>query len=65
MTNVSLMHEVGHSKLVLRDNTKGWEGEGHGRGLQDEETHVNPWLIHVEVWKNLRQYCKLINLQLK
>ena len=65
MTNVSLMHEVGHSKLVLQDNTEGWEGEGHGRGLQDEGTHVHPWLIHVDVWKKLPQYCKLINLQLK
>ena len=26
-------------------------------------THVNPWLIHVNVWQKL-QYCKVISLQL-
>ena len=26
--------------------------------------HVNPWLIHVNVWKNPLQYCKVISLQL-
>ena len=34
-----------------------WEG-GSGGG-----THVNPWLIHVNVWQN-PQYCKVISLQL-
>ena len=27
-------------------------------------THVNPWLIHVNVWQNPLQYCKAISLQL-
>ena len=35
-----------------------WEG-GSGRG-----THVNPWLIHVNVWQKPVQYCKVISLQL-
>ena len=35
-----------------------WEG-GSGWG-----THVNPWLIHVNVRQKLLQYCKLISLQL-
>ena len=35
-----------------------WEG-GPGWG-----THVNPWLIHVSVWQNPLQYCKVISLQL-
>ena len=36
-----------------------WEGRlGWG-------THVNPWLIHVNVWQNPLQYCKVISLQLK
>ena len=34
-----------------------WEG-GSGWG-----THVNPWLIHVNVWQKPLQYCKVINLQ--
>ena len=35
-----------------------WEG-GSGWG-----THVNPWLIHVNVWQKPLQYCKVIGLQL-
>ena len=35
-----------------------WE-EGSGWG-----THVNPWLIHVNVWQNPLQCCKVISLQL-
>ena len=35
-----------------------WEG-GSGMG-----THVNPWLIHVNVWQKPLQYCKVITLQL-
>ena len=35
-----------------------WEG-GSGWG-----THVNPWLILVNVWEKPLQYCKVISLQL-
>ena len=35
-------------------------GGGSGWG-----THVNPWLIHVNVCQNPLQYCKVISLQLK
>ena len=51
MTTASSMHEAGHSKLVLWDKPEGWGGEGGGRGIQDEGTHVHPWLIHVDVWQ--------------
>ena len=34
-------------------------GGGSGWG-----THVNPWLIHVNVWQKPLQYCKVISLQL-
>ena len=27
-------------------------------------THVNPWLIHVNVWQKPLQYCKVISIQL-
>ena len=40
----------------------GWGGRwerGSGWG-----THVNPWLIHVNVWQNPVQYCKVVSLQL-
>jgi len=35
MTSASFMHEAGHSKPLLWDNTEGWGGEGGGRGVQD------------------------------
>ena len=41
-----------------RDGMEGWEG-GSGWG-----THVNPWLIHVNVWPKPLQYCKVISLKL-
>ena len=34
-------------------------GGGTGWG-----THVNPWLVQVNVWQNPLQYCKVISLQL-
>ena len=40
----------------------GWRGRregGSGWGIP-----VNPWLIHVNVWQNPLQYCKVISLQL-
>ena len=35
-----------------------WQG-GLGWGI-----HVNPYLIHVNVWQKPLQYCKIISLQL-
>ena len=42
MTIVSLMHEAGHSKLVLWDNLEGQSGEGCGRGAQDGQDTCIP-----------------------
>ena len=57
--------ETGHSKPVQWDNPEEWDGEGGGREVQVQGTHVHPWLIHVSVWQNPPQYCKVISLQLK
>ena len=65
MTSTSLMHEAEHSKLVLWDNQRDRVGKGDGRGVQDGGTHINPWLIHVNVWQKPPQYYKLISFQLK
>ena len=37
---------------------------GKWEGCSGWGTHVNPWLIHVNVWQNPLQYCKVISLQL-
>ena len=43
------------------EDPEGSGGEGGGRG---EEVHVNPWLIHVNVWQKLLQCCKVISFRL-
>ena len=43
-----------------RDDPEGWDGEG-GSGWG---THVNPWLIHVNVWEKPLHYFKVISVQL-
>ena len=58
------MHETGCSGLVHWDNPEGWDGEG-GEGCSGWGTDVHSWLIHVSVWQNPLQYCKVISLQLK
>ena len=60
--------QAGCMRQVLRPGALGrprgigwrgrWEG-GSGWGI-----HVNPWLIHVDVWQKPLQYCKVISLQL-
>ena len=46
------------------ENPEGWDGEGGRRGGSGWGTHVNPWLIHVNVWQKPLQYCKVVSLQL-
>ena len=55
-------------RQVLRAGALG-RPRGLGRGGRWEEgsgwgTHVNPWLIHVNVWKKTLQCCKIIILQI-
>ena len=57
MTSANVMHEAGHPKLVLWDDPEAWGREGGRRGVQDGETDVHPWLIHVNTWQNQSQYC--------
>ena len=44
-----------------RPRGMGWGG---GEGRSGGGTHVNPWLIHVNVWQKPLEYCKVISLQL-
>ena len=56
------MRQVLRAGALGRPRGMGWRGRwegGSGWG-----THVNPWLIHVNVWQKSLQYCKVISLQL-
>ena len=41
-----LMHKTGHIEPVYWDDPEGWNGEGGGRGIQDEE-HIDThgWFV--------------------
>ena len=56
---VRCMRQVLRSGALRRPRWRGrWEG---GSGWR---IHVDPWPIHVNVWQEPLQYCKLISLQL-
>ena len=62
MVNAGCMRQVLGPGALGRPRGTGWRGKwegGSGWG-----THVNPWLIHVNVWQKPLQYCKVISLQL-
>ena len=59
---VGCMRQVLGPGALGRPRRIGWRGSwegGSGWG-----PHVTPWLIHVNVWQNPLQYCKVIRLQL-
>ena len=47
------------TEKTQRDRVEREVGGGIGMGI-----HVNPWLIHINVWQKPLQYCKVISLQL-
>ena len=59
---------VGCMRQVLRAGALGWPRQMGWRGRREGgsgwETHVNPLLIHVNVWQKPLQYCKVFSLQL-
>ena len=63
ITNPGWMHETSAQSWCTgktqRDRMRREVGGGIRMG-----THVNPWLIHVNVWQKPLQYCKVISLQL-
>ena len=56
------MRQVLGAGALGRPRGMGWLGRC--KGGSGWETHVNPWLIHVNVWHKPLQYCKVISLQL-
>ena len=56
------MRQVLRAGALGRPRGMGWGGRrewGSGWGK-----HVNPWLIHVNIWQKPLQYCKVVSLQL-
>ena len=58
---VGCMRQVLGPGALGRPRGMGWRGRREG-GL-GWGTHVNPWLIHVNVWQKPLKYCKVISLQ--
>ena len=56
------MRQVLRAGALGRPRGMGWGGRWEGSSGWG--THVNPWLIHVNVWQKPLQYCKVISLQL-
>ena len=56
------MRQVFGPGALGRPRGIGWRGRWEG-GL-GWGTHVNPWLIHVNVWQKPLQYCKVFSLQI-
>ena len=56
------MRQVLRAGALGRPRGIGWRGRREGGS--EWGTHVNPWLIHVNVWQKPLQYCKVISLQL-
>ena len=56
------MRQVLRAGTLGRPREMGWRERR--KGGSGWETHVNPWLIHVNVWQKPLQYCKVISLQL-
>ena len=50
----------------MTQGTQVWCSVTTQRGeMGREETYAYLWLIHVDVWQKLSQYCKVMILQLK
>ena len=56
------MRQVLRAGALGRPRGMGWGGRREG--WSGWGTHVYPWLIHVNVWQNPLQYCKVVSLQL-
>ena len=56
------MRQMLRAGALGRPRGMGWGGRWEGG--TGWETHVNPWLIHVNVWQKSLQYYKVISLQL-
>ena len=65
IANRNLPYDTGNSNGSLVTAQRGGMGREVGGMFKWEETHVNLWMIHVDVWQKPMQYCKAFILQLK
>ena len=56
------MRQVLGAGALGRPRRMAWGGRLEGGSRWG--THINPWLIHVNVWQKALQYCKVISFQL-
>ena len=63
ITSPGGMHETSAQGWCTGKTQRDGMGREAGGGI-GWGTHVNPWLIHVDVWQKPLQYCKVINLHL-
>ena len=63
ITSPGWMHETS-ARTCCTGKTQRDRVEREVGGGIEMGTHVNPWLIHVNVWQKPLQYCKVISLQL-
>ena len=63
ITSPGWMHETS-APTWCPGKTQRNQVEKEGGGGSGWGTHVNPWLIQVNVWQKPLQYCKVISLQL-
>ena len=59
ITSPGWMHETSAQGWCTGKTQRDRVERGLGWGI-----HVNPWLIHVNIWQKPLQYCKVISLQL-
>ena len=58
-----VMRQMLRAGALGRPRGMGWRGRQEGGSRWG--THVNPWLIHVNVLQKTPQHCKVISLQLR
>ena len=61
VTSPGSMQDTRCLGLVHWDDSEGWYGEGGGRRVQGSGWGTRVYLlwIHVDIWQNLIQYCKV------
>ena len=58
------IHIYIHTHIYISFSSRPYPRMGRWVGGSGWGIHVNPWLIHANVWQKPLQYCKVISLQL-